>query len=172
MTTLYRLWFMPAALFLACSILVVGAQRVAAYPQPYVVNLRGHLVVPAVSTPAFGYGTLDWNDANDSLTYSIQLRGFTSNRLAVAFHAGQPFVNGPLLFSLVGPSGSADTTLTGRVYWAPELRSYINENGFYIYLEVDTMNYPAGEVRSAMGRPGWFDAVKASAWGRIRSLYK
>ncbi len=119
-------------------------------PQPVSVfraNLNGASVVPPVTTPARGMGTVVLNPAGTQITARLNISRLSSAATAVTINgpaiAGE---NGPVIFSMLG--GTSPTSNAGlyRIFNVNAEQANQLRTGLW-YFNVSTVNHPNGEIR-------------------------
>lgn len=143
-----------AAAGLLALVLAVGSTD--AQSGSYNVTLTGAEEVPPVTTTATG--SLQATVAGDAINYTLTASG---EGLTMAhFHVGAPGVNGPVVAFLFGPNndGVASINETGTVTvddlvgpLAGDWEGFLEAlDGGQIYVNVHSLEYPAGVVRAQL----------------------
>ncbi|HVP37554.1 MAG TPA: CHRD domain-containing protein [Candidatus Saccharimonadales bacterium] len=132
--------------------------------------LRASMVVPPSSSGGTGVGRFTWNAAFDSVSYHVEYSGLGSPCTSLDLHSAAPFKSGPVVLHLA-ESGGTSNSFDNTVAWPATLKGLPHLGcGTQMYLELDTIAYPAGELRG--NGFGICDPVKPATWGQVRRLYR
>ncbi|MFL6155856.1 MAG: CHRD domain-containing protein [Marmoricola sp.] len=121
--------------------------------EDYLVHLRAHLTgaaeVPAVATAATAEAEVTVNVKTGEICYSVPASGLSSSRTATTLHRGPTYATGPVirLTNTTADSFCATASTTG-----PEQPNAFDlaANPTSYYVNVHTLNYPAGEIRGQL----------------------
>jgi len=120
-------------------------------PAPLVFEIKaaGGEVVPAGESGAGASGQFSFDRVSGKLTYRIHLSNLEAGEvLFAAFHRGETGKNGPVVFSV---SSTGFSAVTGT--WMLSERDRKDLMSGRLYLNVATINFPAGAIRAQL-RPG------------------
>ncbi|MEO8148753.1 MAG: CHRD domain-containing protein [Bacteroidia bacterium] len=115
------------------------------------LNLDGLQETPPTVSTATGIGSVKINPTMDTLWYDIVYDGLSAPITGAHFHTGAIGVSGPVTINL--SSGINGNRVSGTITGASLTPGFINDclTG-NIYANVHNANFPAGEIRSQMGR--------------------
>lgn len=173
--------------FLLLGVLVCfGFASVAnATPIQFTASLSGAQEVPPIVTPATGYAWFELNSEQTALYYELYVFDI-ANVVQAHIHLAPPGVNGPVvafLHGLAPPTGAVNGLLASGTITAPNVIGPLAGNfnaliGHMLdgntYVNVHTVQYPAGEIRGQIGQavpePGTIALVAAglAAAGLLR----
>jgi hypothetical protein len=100
------------------------------------------------SSPGTGFGTVDLNDAEDSITVNESWANLTAGATLSHIHTGPIGVAGPVTFpfNLGGAAGSTSGSIPTQSFAITAAQVATLKSGG-MYMNVHTTNYPAGEIR-------------------------
>ena len=100
---------------------------------------------------------------------NLRYSGLGSASTSIDVHVGNPYETGPATVH-ISDGGSTSEVLDGSVPWPASMRDYVQDCVLPIYLEVDTVNFPSGELRGPfVCEPV---PVAPTTWGRLRTIYR
>jgi hypothetical protein len=114
---------------------------------PINVTLSGLQEVPANSSAGTATFIGTYNDATDSLIYTITFSGLSSNVTAAHFHAGPPGISAPVLIGRpLFPTGVTSGTFKDTLKLTASQEDSLKKGLFYF--NIHTTNFPGGEIRA------------------------
>ena len=120
-----------------------------AYATVYPINvtLSGLQEVPGNSSAGTGTLVGTYNDATDSLIYTVTFSGLSANVTAAHFHAAPPgFAAGVLIPAVGFPTGVTSGTYTDTLVLTQGQEDSLKAGLFYF--NIHTSNVPSGEIRA------------------------
>ncbi|NVO85894.1 CHRD domain-containing protein [Hymenobacter terrestris] len=120
--------------------------------EEFTAELTGAKEVPAVSTPATGYGTFNLTQQQNKLKFRVVFSGLSGPVTVTHFHTGAAGATGPVIVDLM-------PFLTGNVIEGeitPTAAFLTALNAGQIYINVHTAANPGGEIRSQLTRAARF----------------
>ena len=119
---------------------------------PINVTFSGAQEVPANGSSATGTFVGTYNDATDSLIYTITFSGLSANVTAAHFHGYvPPGISGPIIFAPTGilfPTGVMSGTFKDTVILTQGQEDSLKLG--LIYFNIHTTAFPAGEIRAQL----------------------
>ncbi len=114
---------------------------------PFTAVLNGPQETPPNSSPSQGVASVTYNVTSGLLCYSLSYSALSSQELVAHFHApGAPGVAAPIVFPITPSPSPVGSPKTGCV--GPLSKSDVkNLRKGLFYLNVHTVNFPAGEIR-------------------------
>jgi hypothetical protein len=139
--------FCPTAKLVAISFFTIIHLSVSATVFPISVTFSGLQETPANASAGTGTFVGTYNDATDSLIYTITFSGLSANVFAAHFHAAPPGIAAGVL---IGPGGFPTGVLSGiftdtLVLTASQEDSL--KRGFF-YFNIHTTAFQNGEIRA------------------------
>lgn len=146
------------------AFLLVTATAAQAQTVNFTAALSGANETPGVATGAFASADVTWDAGSKTLNWIIDVWNMPSGTTAAHFHVGGPGVSGPTVVNITVPAQiSNDFRLAGSATCAnvttradQGIRSCDDFEqsllGGQIYLNIHSVNNPAGEVRGQVLR--------------------
>ncbi|MCA1623554.1 MAG: CHRD domain-containing protein [Acidobacteria bacterium] len=114
--------------------------------QKFTVSLNGVQENPPVNSPGRGSCVLTLDTAETQISLSCTYSGLGSTASAAHIHTDGPAgVNGPVLFSLTGASGTSGTLSLAPTAVTPAQVADLRAKRWYV--NIHTTNFPGGEIR-------------------------
>ena len=115
---------------------------------PFNATYSGAQENPANGSPATGTISGVYNDANNTIYFTLSFSGLLSNTAAAHFHApAAPGVNAGVVHGYTGfPAGVTSGTFTGSFVITDERETFL-KNGLW-YANIHTTGFPGGEIRA------------------------
>ena len=121
--------------------------QVSATVFPINVTFSGSQETPANASPGTGTFVGTYNDATDSLIYTITFSGLTANVTAAHFHAAPPGIAAGVLIGPGGfPTGVMSGTFTDTLVLTASQEDSLKRGLFYF--NIHTTAFPGGEIRA------------------------
>jgi hypothetical protein len=118
----------------------------ASAQQKFTVSLNGVQENPPVNSPGRGSCVLTLDTAETQITLSCTYSGLGTNATAAHIHTNGPVgVNGPVLFTLTGASGTSGTLTLAPTAVTPEQVADLRAKRWYV--NIHTTQFPTGEIR-------------------------
>jgi hypothetical protein len=118
----------------------------ASAQQKFTVSLNGVQENPSVNSPGGGRCILTLDTAETQITLSCSYSGLGSNASAAHIHTNGPAgVNGPVLFSLTGASGTSGTLDLAPTAVTSAQVADLRAKRWYV--NIHTANFSGGEIR-------------------------
>ncbi|HYC35130.1 MAG TPA: CHRD domain-containing protein [Usitatibacter sp.] len=139
------------------------------------VTLVGAQENPAVTTSAFGAGTITFNRNTGAVSGRVTTTGMTGT--VAHIHEGPVGVNAPIIVNMTQTSPGVWDVVAGSTLTVPQIESALAGN---LYVNVHSAANPGGEIRAQIGRQVWFatltgaqetPAVTTTASGTGRFVY-
>jgi len=135
------------------------------------VDLDGSQVVPPTSSAATGWlqvfpgGGPEWGYPG---VYSACYDGITDTVTSVTICEGGPGVNGPVLYTPYTGGFGCEAEVQPAV-WSEQAWS----DGFsgYLYVLVNTLGYPNGEIRGQL-QLQWYEPTRKVSWGSVKTTFR
>jgi len=131
---------------------IIAQLQVSAIVYPINVTFSGSQETPANNSTATGTFVGTYNDATDSLIYTITFSGLGSNVTAAHFHGYvPPGIAGPVIFFPVNPAfptGVMAGTFVDSVKLTQGQEDSLKMG--LIYFNIHTTNFPGGEIRAQL----------------------
>ena len=137
----------PTARLVAISFFIIIHLSVSATVFPISVTFSGLQETPANASVGTGTFVGTYNDATDSLIYTITFSGISANVTAAHFHAAPPGIAAGVL---IGPGGFPTGVLSGSFSDTLVLTASQEDSlkrGLF-YFNIHTTAFPAGEIRA------------------------
>lgn len=141
---------------LAFALIVLTIGSATARAETFYAYLTGAQEVPAVATSATGYARIVLNESAGTVTWTVVYNGLSSAQNAGHIHTGAIGVGGPVTIGFAVGGGTSGTITGSSAITAPQIAT-LRSHGMYV--NVHTVNFPAGEIRGQLGikRPVDFD---------------
>jgi hypothetical protein len=121
--------------------------QVSATVFPINVTFSGSQETPANASPGTGTFVGSYNDATDSLIYTITFSGLAANVTAAHFHAAPPGIAAGVLIGPGGfPTGVMSGTFTDTLVLTASQEDSLKRGLFYF--NIHTTAFPGGEIRA------------------------
>ena len=123
--------------------------RVNGTTYPINVTFSGSQEVPSNNSTATGTFIGTYNDATDSLIYTVTFSGLSSNSSAAHFHASPPGISGPILINITGvpfPLGVTSGTFKDTIVLTATQEDSLKKG--LLYFNIHTTNFQGGEIRA------------------------
>lgn len=125
----------------------VFQSSVNATTYPINVTFSGLQETPANASPGTGTFVGTYNDATDSLIYTVTFSGLSANVTAAHFHAAPPGIAAGVLIGPGGfPTGVMSGTFTDTLVLTASQEDSLTRGLFYF--NIHTTAFPAGEIRA------------------------
>jgi len=138
--------FCPTAKLVTISFFTIIHLSVSATVFPINVTFSGLQETPANASAGTGTFVGTYNDATDSLIYTVTFGGLSANVIAAHFHAAPPGIKAGVL---IGPGGFPTGVLSGSFTDTLVLTAGQEDSlkrGLF-YFNIHTTAFPAGECR-------------------------
>ena len=103
--------------------------------------------MPPVETGASGHGSFTLNAERTELAYNVTIAGLESDISTIFFHDGPPGVPGPNVYEITDPTFPSPGLIRYEGVWPlgdGHLELLLSGQ---IYIDVHTLEQPAGELR-------------------------
>ena len=169
MRSLYRLFFLTGV----TGVMLATPGISSATPVKFVAPIREQFVVPASGSLGSGVGVFTLNEAQDTAVYTIGFSGLSSPCTGLDIHVGALYEVGPIILHL-DFTPSTGEQLARTIPWPPSLRQYtLSPAPPRLYLEVDTQNFPSGElVGPLLDQRVFVTPAKPTTWGALKKLFR
>jgi hypothetical protein len=140
-----------AGLVVVFAVAAVGLSSlsVEAAVTTFEVEMIGANEVPAASSAGSGFARFTFNDQTRELTYSVWLRGLSSNHVTAShIHRAQPGVAGPAVYTLA--TGPFDTVSGSIALTEADVADLRAGN---LYVNIHSTANPAGFARGQLRLP-------------------
>ena len=139
--------FCPTAKLVAISFFTIIHLSVSATVFPISVTFSGLQETPANASAGTGTFVGTYNDATDSLIYTITFSGLSANVTAAHFHAAPPGIAAGVLIGPGGfPTGVISGSFTDTLVLTASQEDSLKRGLFYF--NIHTTAFPGGEIRA------------------------
>jgi len=139
--------FCPTAKLVAISFFTIIHLSVSATVFPISVTFSGLQETPANGSTGTGTFVGTYNDATDSLIYTITFSGLSANVTAAHFHTAPPGIAAGVLIGPGGfPTGVLSGSFTDTLVLTASQEDSLKRGLFYF--NIHTTAFPAGEIRA------------------------
>jgi len=139
--------FCPTARLVTISVITIIHLSVNATVYPINVTFSGRQETPANTSAGTGTFVGTYNDATDSLIYTVTFSGLSANVTAAHFHAAPPGIAAGVLIGRGGfPTGVISGTFTDTLVLTASQEDSLKRGLFYF--NIHTTALPAGEIRA------------------------
>ena len=136
------------AIILLFSVFFLSAK---ATTYPINVTFSGLQEVPANNSTATGTFVGTYNDATDSLIYTVTFNGLSANATAAHFHAAVPTFSGGIYINITGipfPTGVMSGTFTDTLVLTAGQEDTLKRG--LMYFNIHSSAFPGGEIRAQL----------------------
>ena len=146
---MHRRFVATGAVLLALVVMVTGPAAWAG-GQPFHTTLEGENEVPVTGDlDGTGSASLTLNRGTGEVCWDISVQGITLPALAAHIHVAPVGVPGPIVVTLSPPG--ADGTSSGCTTADRDLVKAIAKDPSAYYVNVHTVDFPAGALRGQLG---------------------
>ena len=139
--------FCPTAKLVAISLFTIIQLSVSATVFPINVTFSGLQETPANASAGMGTFVGTYNDATDSLIYTVTFSGLSANVIAAHFHAAPPGIAAGVLIGPGGfPTGVLSGSFTDTLVLTASQEDSLKRGLFYF--NIHTTAFPGGEIRA------------------------
>jgi CHRD domain len=131
--------------------IVLWSAAALAAPENFQVQLTGAQQVPAVQTDGTATADLTYDPTTRMLSWSVSYSGLSSPVTMAHFHVGAEGKNGKPALWLTKRGSAVSSPITGKATLTATQARQFQAGDWYI--NVHTMNHPAGEVRGQVTPP-------------------